>query len=130
MILRTILRQPRSLALSGFSTPIASALVAVECRRTLDRVRLREALAADEAGVLDANLRSALLAFQMIPLGTHVLERAAGPLSLPLGTLDAIHLSTALLYRERAGLDSMIFATHDRELAAAARWHHFDVLGD
>ena len=57
-----------------------------------------------------------------------VLSRAGEPLPTPLGTLDAIHLATALIWRERMGaLPTM--ATHDGALGVAARTFGFDVRG-
>lgn len=47
---------------------------------------------------------------------------------IPIGTLDAIHLATALIWRERMG-SLAAMATHDTALAAAARAFGFDVRG-
>ena len=45
-----------------------------------------------------------------------------------LGTLDAIHLATALIWRDRLGpLPQLV--THDATLGAAARGFGFDVRG-
>jgi predicted nucleic acid-binding protein len=49
-----------------------------------------------------------------------VLLRASQPMPVVLGTLDAIHLATALLWIERTG-DDLAVATHDRALARGAR---------
>ena len=49
-----------------------------------------------------------------------MLDRAALPLPVTLGTLDAIHLATAMLWRE-ASAEELVLATHDRSLALAAR---------
>ena len=57
-----------------------------------------------------------------------MLARAAEPFRSPIGTLDAIHLATALLLRESSEED-FAFATHDAALAPAARSHGFQVLG-
>jgi hypothetical protein len=47
---------------------------------------------------------------------------------MPLGTLDAVHLATALIWRDRMGpLATM--ATHDTALGSAARAFGFEVLG-
>jgi len=46
----------------------------------------------------------------------------------PLGTLDAIHLATADLWREGRGKDPIV-ATHDKALALAARASGFRVMG-
>jgi predicted nucleic acid-binding protein len=65
-------------------------------------------------------LRATLLEIDLVDLTHEVLERAAQPLSVALSTLDALHLATALLWRERNGaIDA--FATHGEALALAAR---------
>ncbi len=57
-----------------------------------------------------------------------VLRRAAAPLPTPLGTLDAIHLATALLWSELRG-QSPVMLTHDRALATASRAFGLRVIG-
>ncbi len=57
-----------------------------------------------------------------------VLQRAAQPLPTPLGTLDAIHLSTAMSWHETRAPD-LVMATHDRALAIAARAVGIPVIG-
>jgi predicted nucleic acid-binding protein len=106
---------------------LASELIRLECRRTIDRARIRnrlsdEAVAEQRAGVLEV-----LDAFDIVPLDSVVLERAAEPFPTLLGSLDAIHLATALL--ARAQVDDLHFATHDGELGTAALAMGFKVLG-
>lgn len=48
--------------------------------------------------------------------------------STPLGTVDALHLATALIWRDRMDA-SLIVATHDTALGLAARTFGFDVRG-
>jgi hypothetical protein len=55
-----------------------------------------------------------------VELDEVVLERAAQPMSTELGTLDALHLATAVLWREMARAD-LVMATHDTALGMAAR---------
>ena len=57
-----------------------------------------------------------------------ILRRAAEPLPVPQRSLDAIHLATALSWRDRHAPD-LVFATHDKLQARAARALGFDVLG-
>lgn len=45
-----------------------------------------------------------------------------------LGTLDAIHLATALLWRDMVGAE-LTMATHDSALAIAAEAHGLPVVG-
>ena len=64
-------------------------------------------------------------------LDEHVLDVAAQPLPTPLTTLDAIHLATAIIARasQPDGERPILFATHDKQLATAARAMHFEVIG-
>ncbi len=107
---------------------VASALVEVECLRTLDRLRLRGALDDRQlAGRREAIYRL-LEEVAIVEPTRPVLSRASQPSPTPLGTLDAIHLATAMLWRESARADLAI-ATHDAALGIAARASGFRVLG-
>ncbi len=61
-------------------------------------------------------------------LSYRLLSRASEPMPMPIGTLDAIHLATALIWRDRLGpLPQLV--THDAALGAAARGFGFEVRG-
>ncbi|MCP3979591.1 MAG: type II toxin-antitoxin system VapC family toxin [bacterium] len=107
---------------------VASALVGVECLRTLDRLRLREGI--DDEKLVDRREAVYRLMDELciVETGRAVLDRASMPLPSPLGTLDAIHLATALLWREREAAD-VVMATHDAALALAARASGLRVVG-
>jgi predicted nucleic acid-binding protein len=107
---------------------VASALVEVECLRTLDRLRLLEGLADDQIASRREAVFRLLEAMEVVEPTRPVLARAAQPLPTLLGTLDAIHLSTALLWREWAGAD-LVMATHDAALGTAARASGLRVVG-
>ena len=121
VILRLVLGQPDALPeWRRVSRAVASALVEVECLRTLDRLRLEEDLAeADLASRREAVFRL-LESAEIVDLTRPVLDRAALPLPTTLGTLDAIHLATALLWRDASAAE-LVRATHDTSLALAAR---------
>mgnify|MGYP001791502991 FL=1 len=65
---------------------------------------------------------------ELLKIDGHILERAGGQFGLPLKTLDAVHLITAVTWRERTN-EEITFLTHDKPLAAAARAYDFFVLG-
>jgi hypothetical protein len=67
-------------------------------------------------------------AVEVVDLTHPVLTRAAQPLPTVLGTLDAIHLATALMWREQMGQD-LVMATHDVALGTAARASGLRVIG-
>lgn len=109
---------------------VASELVVVECMRTLDRLRISGALSDEEASARRATIGDWLEeAIDLILLQRAVLSRASEPFPTPLGTLDAVHLATALVWRDRMDQD-LVMATHDRELALAARSFGLDVIGN
>jgi predicted nucleic acid-binding protein len=106
---------------------VSSELVRAECLRTVDRARLRFALSEAEVSSRRADILRRLDTFDLIPLHRSILERAADPFPTLVGTLDAVHLASALAVRER--YRDLTFATHDDDLAIAARAEGFVVVG-
>lgn len=127
--LRVLLDQPGRLATWGrWERAFASELLGLEIRRALDRLRLRRLLEArDVARLLE---RTALIesAIDLVALTRTVLRRAALPLASPVRTLDSLHLTTALMVQERTDA-ALVFATHDRRQATAARALGLAVVG-
>lgn len=120
VLLRLVLGQSGTLAeWRQIDVGIASAIAEVECLRTLDRMRL----AADYRDEVVAERRRAvydlLESMELVAVTSAVLTRAAQPFPTAMGTLDAIHLATALLWKERSD-DELTLATHDRQLALGA----------
>jgi hypothetical protein len=64
----------------------------------------------------------------LVLLQRPILSRASEPFPTPLGTLDALHLATALVWRDRME-QQLVMATHDEGLATAARAFGIEVLG-
>jgi predicted nucleic acid-binding protein len=107
---------------------VTSAIAEVEVLRTMDRLRF--SIPTLDPQVLAARREAAfrvLEGLETIEITRVVLARAAQPLPTPLGTLDAIHLVSAMGWREQ--FEGLIFATHDLALAAAARASGFEVVG-
>jgi predicted nucleic acid-binding protein len=129
VILRVILRQPDRLAeWNQITVGIVSQLAEVECMRTLDRLRSVGKMTTEESVVRREAVYRVLDSMDVVELTAAVLHRAAQPMVAPLGILDAIHLVTAELWRESRE-SSVVFATHDRALALAARGTGFKVIG-
>jgi len=129
VLLRVALRQSDALSeWPRISRGVASALVVTESLRTLDRLRLRARL--DDADL--ASRRGAILrlagSLELVEVDGIVLDRAAQPMPTELGTLDAIHLATALLWRDMTSLP-LVMATHGVALAIAAKAHGLTVVG-
>jgi predicted nucleic acid-binding protein len=129
VLLRLILGQPDVLPeWREITRAVTSALTEVESLRTLDRLTLSGALRTSDAPARRAAVYDLLDGIEMVDISRPVLARASQPLPTPLGTLDAIHLSTALLWRDQ-GEESLTVATHDNALAVAARAMGFHVAG-
>lgn len=129
VLLRIALGQPNSLiewpsVRVGFS----SALLEVECLRTLDRLRLIRSVDDSELATRREAVLRLVRSLRRIEITPDILQRAAQPLPTVLGTLDAIHLVTALRCQSRADGD-LVMATHDKALGTAARAFGFLVIG-
>ena len=128
-LLRLILREDGALdELVQCEQLVASELLAVESARTLDRLRVQGALTTEEAATRRRVVEDWLDAVDLVLLRPAVLRRAGEPMPTPLGTLDAIHLASALVWRDRQDVP-LTMATHDAALATAARAFGFHVLG-
>jgi predicted nucleic acid-binding protein len=129
VVLRLVLGEPNRLAeWKRVDTAVASALTEVECLRTLDRLSRLGSLSADELAERRTAVYRLLEAVEVVDVGRAVLRRASEPFSTPLGTLDAIHLSTAISWRDARNSD-LTMATHDKALATAARALGLRVMG-
>ena len=128
-LLRIVLREPGALEeLRTYDGLVSSELIAIESARTIDRLRLQGSLTTDEAATRLRTVSEWLEAIDLVLLRPPVLSRASEPMPMLLGTLDAVHLATALIWRDRMGALSTI-ATHDTALGLAARTFGFDVRG-
>ena len=129
VLLRIVLRQPNALPeWEEIERGISSSLVTTESLRTLDRLRLRTQISDAEVAVRRQVILAVIASLELIEVSAMVLNRAAQPMPTELGTLDAIHLASALLWRETTDED-LTMATHDRALALAELAHGLRVVG-
>jgi predicted nucleic acid-binding protein len=98
----------------------SSELLEIECKRVLQRERLEMYL--DDARYADsiAALESYLEMISILEIGYEVKRRASGSFPTVIGTLDAIHLSSALLWHESSDSEVAIL-TFDKQLALCAK---------
>ena len=128
-LLRIVLREPGALDdLRSYDGLVSSELIGVESARTIDRLRMQGNLSMDEAAERAAAVNEWLEAIDLVLLRPPVLSRASEPMPMPIGSLDAIHLATALIWRDRIGPLPEL-ATHDGVLGTAARAFGFEVRG-
>lgn len=128
VVLRILLREPNPLGTWGkWDKAYASALWRVEALRTIDRLRLTHEINDIEVANLVRDVQLTHQTFAIHPLTERIFQRASETFPTVVGTLDAIHLATALAIREIENLDYLL--THDSQLGTAARSLGFEVLG-
>lgn len=128
VILRPLLGQGKALDWHNWDSAYSSEILRLETRRVLDRLRLESAL--DDQGLAEAHQELARIEqhIGIVPLTRIVLQRAALPMPSIVKTLDAIHLTSALLLQENKDV-RLKFATHDRQQAIAATALGFEIIG-
>ena len=128
VVLRVLLRQPNPISCWGqWQKAYASRLWRTEALRVVDRLRL--------AGEIDdlevVRLRTAIgrvdQTLYVVALTDAILVRAEEPFPTVVGTLDSLHLATALALCRRNPIDR--FLTHDLQLGRAAQALGFAVEG-
>jgi predicted nucleic acid-binding protein len=129
VLLRVLLGEPARLKeWADIEHGVTSALAEVETLRTLDRLRLATSMPAEHLASRREAAFRLLEGLEIVEITRPVLARAAQPLPTVLGTLDAIHLASALLWREQSD-DPLVMATHDGALGLAARACGLEVVG-
>jgi len=129
VLLRLALGQPNALPeWRQIDRGVSSALISTESLRTLDRVRIRAGLSDIEVAKRRATILNLIDSLELVQIDSVVLDRAAQPMPTELGTLDAIHLASALLWKDAMRIDP-VMATHDGALGLAAQAHGLKVLG-
>lgn len=120
IVLRRLFRQKPAFSHWGqWDIAVSSELLLVEAMRSIDRLRLDGRLVDEDVAACVQTLHEILSLTETIAISQTVLYRASMAYPTMIGTLDAIHLSSALLYKESTGKE-LVFLTHDRQLGNAA----------
>ena len=128
VVLRVLFRERNQIRIWGkWDRAYSSSLWRTEAFRTVDRLRLGGDLSDRDVSELAAEIETVHQTLAVVPLAETILRRASEAFPTVVGTLDAIHLSTALAIRESEQIDQML--THDQQLAIAARALGFQVTG-
>src|ERR1051325_3230176 len=129
VVLRILFHEANPVEIWGkWDRALSSRLWRVEALRTVDRLRLSGDLSDEELAELVNQIQIVNETMALCPLTERILQRASETFPTVVETLDAIHLSTALLIREAEPIDLLL--THDAQLGTAARSLGFTVLGN
>ena len=128
VVLRVLFREPNPIAIwTKWERAYSSSLWRVEALRTVDRLRLLHEISDSEVADLVSEVQAIHDTLAINPLDERIMQRASETFPTVVGTLDAIHLATALFVRESEGIDLLL--THDSQLGTAARSLGFEVMG-
>lgn len=129
VLLRFILDQPDPLSdLLRFDSRVTSLVAEVECLRGVESARSRGQLTGDEAADRRRVVYAQLRRMRRLAVSLSIIRRAGEPYPLPVKSLDAIHLASALFVRDREAPD-LVFATHDQQLGRLAAVMDLPVIG-
>ena len=128
VVLRILFREADPVEIWGkWNRALSSNLWRVEALRNVDRLRLASELSDEDVADLVREIQTVHETLAIYPLTERILQRASETFPTVVGTLDAIHLATALAIREVEPIDYLL--THDGQLATAARSVGFTVIG-
>ena len=127
VVVRKLVREPGGFERwSDWEWVVSSDLMLVEVHRAINRLRLTRSMADEEVAQIVTVFRKLTRVFEIVPIRPPVLERAASAFPIIVGTLDAIHLASALLWVQE-NEEPLVFVTHDEQQARAAMACGLDV---
>ena len=130
VVLSWLLNQDPSIQEWGrWQVAYTSEICRVEFHRTIDRLRLGADLDDDERVFVHERFVTFWKSVHRVRLSVALLTRASQSYPTVVGTLDAIHLTSALAVHERRNRRIDEFLTHDGQLGKAARAVGFAVRG-
>jgi predicted nucleic acid-binding protein len=129
IVLRKLFDEPGQLEeWSQIESAYASHLIVVEVGRVVDRSRLLGLIDDEDVARVNLAAKRALRSITLLALTQRILDRAAAPMPTVVGSLDALHLATALELAPT--LDGpLVLATHDIQLARAAHASGLETVG-
>ena len=128
VVLRVLLGESNPTDLWGkWDKAYSSSVWRVEALRTVDRLRLTHDITDTEVADLVRDVQTINNTLEIYPLSDRILQRASETFPTVVGTLDAIHLASAIFIREVQPIDFLM--THDSQLGTAARSLGFQIAG-
>lgn len=129
VILSRFLGQANALRAWGeWDQAFTSELSRIEYFRSIDRLRLENSIDDNDRAALHQHFRTLWKATHRVPLSPSILDRAAESFPTVVGTLDALHLASALAIAQTLEGDFSLL-THDAQLARAASAEGLTVVG-
>jgi predicted nucleic acid-binding protein len=108
---------------------ISSKLFKLEFYRSIDRIWKLGNIETEQKNEFIAHFKKFENYIHWIELDSNILDKASHTFSFSLGSLDAIHFTSANLYREEFEVGEYFILTHDKELAMISNSFGIDVKG-
>lgn len=129
-LLRWLLNSPKVYSeFQNWQACYTSELLYIEVSRVLNRLRLEKEIDDSEYADLHKTFLEFYKTIYVIELNQAVKQKSAEPFPTVIGTLDAIHLASAILLKEENPKWQIQFLTHDSQLSTAATAMGFEVIG-
>jgi predicted nucleic acid-binding protein len=126
VVLRFLLNKDMSFKRTkGYKETGSSELLFIECNRVLERYRLENIISDEQLAEVRGNLELILKGFYLIEITKEVKKAAAASFPTIIGTLDAIHLASASLWKDD---DELVLFTFDKQMVTCAKAMGFSVL--
>ena len=131
VILRNLLGvHPMFSDLNRFGKVGSSELLVIECHRVLDRYRLENILDDDRIADAKNRLQRIIEGMYLIEMSGAVKDMAKGAFPTIIGTLDAIHISSAVLWMRSENMKNLSIASHDRQMNLCATALGLNTIAD
>lgn len=121
VVLAKLLKEPGGdVSWQKWDPVITSEVFNLEVSRALDRLRLLGRYSEGSLGELTRLFETTKAGLYEIPLTKQVLARASARFPTIISSLDAIHLTSALLWKEATGAMLTFMTNDDQQRKAAA----------
>lgn len=122
MVLKYLLTVDRTFeVVAKYEKTGSSELLVMECCRVFERYRLQNLIDDEQLAELRQRLERITRDINLIEISASVKRRAAGAFPTAIGTLDAIHLASALAWREIESESELELFSFDRQLCVCAQ---------
>ena len=106
----------------------SSELLYIECSRVIERYRMQNLITDEQVAETRERLDGIIRGLYIIELTDVIKLRASGSFPTVVGTLGALHLSSALLWKEYAGGEELGVLSDDIQLSTCAKALGFCLL--
>ena len=129
VVLRNIFNADNAYREFGLFSKIGSSeLLVIECNRVIDRYRLENILNDSQVASAKEFLKKLIEGIYVVEISESIKARAADTFPTIIGTLDAIHISTAIVWQEHENDEEMMIVSHDRQMNVCAKALGYNII--